>query len=223
MLQAYIYKITNPKGKIYIGSTINILRRKYFYKNIKRGRQQKLGNSILKYGFDNHTFEVIECCSIEKRFEREVFFGLKYNCLSRMGLNLRLPKITDKQVCISKELRKKISDHAKLRVGELNPAFGNKRPDFAAMASKRGKTLVGSNNPMFGTKRPQSVKDAVSIARKLKDSSGESPRNKVVIDFNTGVFYNSVMEIVLLYGYNKSTLTSMLNGYRKNKTNFCYA
>jgi len=55
-----IYKITNPKGKIYIGQSINIKRRFNEYKRLNCSQQPKIYNSLLKYGSDNHKFEIIE-------------------------------------------------------------------------------------------------------------------------------------------------------------------
>ena len=44
-----IYRITNPKGKVYIGKSININKRLDFYKyNSHRKNQHKLNNSISK-------------------------------------------------------------------------------------------------------------------------------------------------------------------------------
>jgi len=45
----YIYKITNPSGKIYIGQTTNIHIRKSKYKNSNCKNQTRLFNSIKKY------------------------------------------------------------------------------------------------------------------------------------------------------------------------------
>lgn len=60
MAHGYIYKITNPCGKVYIGQTINLARRRNRYKNSKCVNQILIYNSIQKYGWDNHKFEVIE-------------------------------------------------------------------------------------------------------------------------------------------------------------------
>jgi len=70
-----IYKITNPKGKIYIGQSININKRKSAYKCIdKRIMGPKIYNSIQKYGWENHVFEIIEECLIDELFERESYW-----------------------------------------------------------------------------------------------------------------------------------------------------
>lgn len=71
-----IYKITNPKGRIYIGSSKNIpYRWEHYYKRLNCKKQVKLFNSFLKYGYENHTFEVIEECTIDVLLKRENYYG----------------------------------------------------------------------------------------------------------------------------------------------------
>ena len=53
-----IYKITNPNNKIYIGCTIDFKRRLSEYRRLSMVGQVKLYNSLVKYGFDNHVFEI---------------------------------------------------------------------------------------------------------------------------------------------------------------------
>ena len=54
-----IYKITNSKGAIYIGQAVNIERRKKDYSRAGCKSQRKIYNSIKKYGWKDHTFEVL--------------------------------------------------------------------------------------------------------------------------------------------------------------------
>jgi group I intron endonuclease len=86
-----IYKILNPKGKIYIGQSVNIEKRKYYYQTLHCQKQIMLYNSLKKYGWENHHFEVIEECSVEQLDVREMYWGQFYNTLED-GLNLRLGK-----------------------------------------------------------------------------------------------------------------------------------
>lgn len=46
---------------------------------------------------------------------------------------------------------------------------------------------------------------------------------KIVLDTINGIFYDSVIEASEIMGMNYSTLRSMLQGHRKNKTNLIYA
>lgn len=83
-----IYKITNPKGKVYIGKSININKRLDYYKySSHRKNQHKLNNSISKYGFENHILEIIEQCDESKLDEREIHWIDYYNSVES-GLNL---------------------------------------------------------------------------------------------------------------------------------------
>lgn len=85
-----IYKITNPKGKIYIGCTINYIRRRKEYSKLYNSKgQTKLYNSFIKYGIENHIFDIIEECSEEILSEREIYWILHLNSIQN-GLNIRL-------------------------------------------------------------------------------------------------------------------------------------
>ena len=57
-----IYKITNPKGMIYIGKSIHIEKRWMDYKRLYCKNQRQIYNSLKKYGYKNHTFEIIHIC-----------------------------------------------------------------------------------------------------------------------------------------------------------------
>ena len=50
--------ITSPLNKIYIGQSINIENRWKQYKRLGCKKQIKLYNSFIKYGVENHTFEI---------------------------------------------------------------------------------------------------------------------------------------------------------------------
>lgn len=57
-----IYKITSPSGRVYIGQSWVLYNRFIFYKNMVKNQeddQRKLFNSVSKYGWENHTFEVL--------------------------------------------------------------------------------------------------------------------------------------------------------------------
>jgi group I intron endonuclease len=84
-----IYKITNPKDKIYIGCTIDFKRRLSEYRRLSMNGQVKLYNSLVKYGFDNHIFEIVEECNEDILHEREIYWIKHFNCIEE-GLNIRL-------------------------------------------------------------------------------------------------------------------------------------
>ena len=76
-----IYKITSPSKKVYIGQSINIHKRIIQYKNYK-GNSSSVGpillNSFMKYGWDNHLFEIIEECNFKILNERETYWKQYY-------------------------------------------------------------------------------------------------------------------------------------------------
>ena len=53
-----IYKITNPKGRVYIGQSLNINRRFATYKIEACKGQTRLYASFKKYGVEKHKFEM---------------------------------------------------------------------------------------------------------------------------------------------------------------------
>lgn len=84
-----IYKITSPSGNIYIGQSTNISSRKSVYKRLACIGQSRLLSSLKKYGWDNHTFEVLIECSVSELNSYEIFFIREHNCIHPNGLNLK--------------------------------------------------------------------------------------------------------------------------------------
>jgi hypothetical protein len=148
-----IYKITSPNGRIYIGQSINIEQRfkKYFKLHCKQ--QLRLYSSLLKYGVENHTFEIIEECQQLKLNERERFWQDFYNCING-GLNLKLTH-TDGKSGAASEITKLRMSHA--RSGEKNPNYG-KKCYWAG--------ITGKNHPRFGLKGKDSPRSKKVIDTK---------------------------------------------------------
>ena len=63
-MKGYIYKITSPSEKIYVGQTINLESRLRIYKNLACKNQLRLYRSLVKYGWETHKFEILECVEI---------------------------------------------------------------------------------------------------------------------------------------------------------------
>jgi group I intron endonuclease len=111
-----VYKIVSPNNRTYIGSSIDLEARYNFYKNGHAKKQVLLFRSFEKYGFKNHSFEILCECNPEERLIKEREFGDIFKSSSDFGgLNLVLPKNEDKPAIYSKELREKFSIIAKNR------------------------------------------------------------------------------------------------------------
>lgn len=105
-----IYKITNPKGRIYIGQSINIERRIKEYSNPNKGKGQvRLYYSLTKYGLSEHLFEVVEECTIDQLNVRERHWQDFYNVLTRKGLNCMLQGTDMVKTVRSQEMKDKQS------------------------------------------------------------------------------------------------------------------
>ena len=67
-----IYKITNPNGKVYIGQSIDIYNRLKSYYKVRCNGQVKIYRSLIKYGVENHTFEIIKECNRHELNDLEI-------------------------------------------------------------------------------------------------------------------------------------------------------
>lgn len=106
----YVYMITSPSGKIYVGSSINVKKRWSYYTGLQCKGQIKLFRSFVKYGVDKHVFEIIWKGNIENMLKYECLIGTYYEVLnSKLGLNCNLPKYSDEYKSISEENRIKRS------------------------------------------------------------------------------------------------------------------
>ena len=67
----------------------------------------------------------------------------------------------------------------------------------------------------------ENIKHSFKTLNKTPNISGLDTR-KIVIDLNTGVFYNSAKELADIYNINHNTLVCKLSGRSNNKTQFKY-
>lgn len=129
-----IYKITNPTSKIYIGQSIDLKYRENQYKRANCHQQIKLYNSIKKYGWNKHKFEIIEECDINKLDERELYWGEYYDVLGENGLVLRLgngrgkcSEETKKKKSIAMKGKKQSEEHKRKRFENRKNNGGNQK------------------------------------------------------------------------------------------------
>lgn len=107
-----IYKIENPKGRIYIGQSKDIEVRWKDYRSLRCKGQRKLYYSLNKYGIDRHIFTVQEECTLDMLNERERYWQEYYRVLEG-GLNLEINKTTGTKRILSLETRQRMSDAQK--------------------------------------------------------------------------------------------------------------
>jgi len=243
----YIYKITSPTNKIYIGQAVNIKRRLSAYKRNDCKGQKRLFSSIQKHGFNNHKFEIVEECDNELLNERERFYQDLYNVLSKNGLNCKLTATNEKRLVHSKESLKKISEASKNRTWseERKKEFSQKRKGVKLSEESKKKISIansGKNNGMYGFvyseeyrqkkrefKHSKETIEKIRINSKGKVKTEEHLRNisiaksRIILDINTGVFYNNLKEVSELFEISYSTLKKRMYGTLHNNTPFIFA
>jgi len=230
-----IYKITSPKGKVYVGLSVNIERRFASYNKFKCENQTLLINSFKKHGILNHIFEIIHVCDENELNELEIFYGNIYKVTDRKyGLNIkecggssgRLPEESLKKISNStkgaknhfygkkhtEESKKKISDKA---IGRTNPMKGKKHtPETKEKISKAhtGK-YIGENNPFYGKKHTQETKEKIRQERIGKSSplkgTKQSDENKSKISKTLKKYFESEE--------NRLKVSNSMKLYHKNK------
>lgn len=184
----FVYKITSPTGRIYVGSTTRLSKRVKNYKNHNCKDQPKLYASFLKYGFDAHIFEIIEECDDNLLRSKERHHGLLLNVLSKHNLNCSLPKDGESVLCISEETRILISKKLK----------GRKMPDHVGPALSARQTGVLNHN--FGKKASIQTRAKMSAASKGRPKSQQMRDKLRVSASNRSEEYKQKMsEIKKLY------------------------
>lgn len=153
-----IYKITSPTGRVYVGQSIDVKKRLYSYRKLKCKTQTLLYRSLLKYGFSNHSVEIIKECEPDKLNIYERYYQELYDCLTN-GLNCVLQETEVKKKVISESTRVKMS---KAQLGEKHPMWGRR----------------GVLSPHFGVKQKPEQIEKLRAKRKGKKYSAESNAKK---------------------------------------------
>jgi group I intron endonuclease len=181
-----IYKITSPSGRVYIGQSKNLIRRKKDYeKYIKNSnRQVKLLASINKYTWEKHYFEIIEECAFIDLNIRERYWQEYYNSVEK-GLNCIYTKTDEKPSVFGTETKEK------MRIAQT----GSKKSEMTK--EKMSKIKIGykfteeaklkMSNSRKGIKYSKETIDKMKIAaskRNLKPISCLSP-DDIYFEFNS--------------------------------------
>lgn len=225
-----IYKITSPTNRVYIGQSIDIDRRFNDYKRLNDIKgQPKIYNSLKKYGWKNHTFEVIEECEIEDLNCRERYWQEYYDVLNG-GLNCLLTSTNELPKVVLEETLQKIRNTIKEkggRRGKNNAMYGRKhrKKTLQILKEKAKGKYKGENNPMYGKESAMKGKKHTNESKKRISEAqlyGKNHRAKLVLNLQNGVFHESASEASETYNINKYTLRAQLNGQNSNKTQLIY-
>jgi group I intron endonuclease len=156
-MKGYIYKITSPSGKVYVGQTIDIKTRKNKYRYLNCKNQTRLYKSLLKYGWENHAFEILETVDVDDLNvlnSLEIEWILKLDCFKN-GLNCTLGGHGNSG--------REYSEESKLKM--RNSQIGKKQSK--EQIDKRVKSLVGK-------KRSEEFKKHISNIKKGRSPTEET-------------------------------------------------
>ncbi len=211
----FIYMITSPSGKIYIGSTIDIDQRWIRYKRLTCSHQTKLYRSLKKYGPENHVFEIIWAGELCNMYKYETLIGWGFNCLEKAeGLNCKLPKFGDTYSVFSDEIRLKIS--------KSNKGFKHSNETKLKMSiSGKGRIFTeehkkNMSNSFMGRKLSQKQIDNLTNHNKNKMKS------VLQYDLNNNFIkeWGSIMSIEKELGISKQSISQCCNNKIKTAGNF---
>jgi group I intron endonuclease len=219
-----VYCFTNKiNNKKYIGLTCNIKIR-YNQHRKATSRAVVFCLAIKKYGFENFEFLILkEGLSLEdaKSFEKK--FINEFNSIVPNGYNRTIGG--DASVKHSLETIEKIKEKNRIyRLNNPHPMQGRKHSEetkklIKESALKRKDRLSGESHWNFGMKHKESTKEKMSV----KQSLGNNPRAKKVIDLNTNTIYSCINEAKVVHGISHSFISMLCSGKRKsNKYNFKY-
>lgn len=121
--KVYIYKLTSPTNKIYIGQSKNINCRFSQYKHNKCKGQPKLYYALEKYGWDNFSKEILEYVDIDMSDDRERFWIKNFNCISD-GLNCENGGRINKKHCQETKNKLRIANLGKKHSAETRNKIG---------------------------------------------------------------------------------------------------
>jgi group I intron endonuclease len=166
----YIYKITSPSDKVYIGKSVDIKQRFGFYKRLKCKSQPKLYNSLVKYGYDNHKFEILGKYNSYILSSMEIYFISKYDSY-KSGMNCT------------------IGGDGAFMVGDDNIS---KRPEVREKMRLSKELLYSKTiHPRTGVGHTDKSKEKIRTARYNQKDWCQIP----VLDLDSGVYYTSITEL----------------------------
>lgn len=215
-----IYKITSPSGKIYIGQSVNIQMRKDKYRLFHCKGQVRLYASFIKYGFENHVFEVVEECGVDRLSILERHYQDIYDSVGENGLNCKATRAPGRVGYHSESTKNNI------RLGKL----GKKISESHRQSLIRCKASVSEETKekirRFNTGRI--ISDATKQKHRIrllgnKLTAGVVPVNAIkVVDTATGRVYASIRVAASHIGMKRRTLQAKLTGQNHNNTSLKY-
>jgi group I intron endonuclease len=166
----YIYKITSPTNKIYIGKTTRLNDRISSYRTSNGISEQKMiFSSIKKHGWENHKFEVIDEAPVDKLSDLEIHYIQQYNSFHYKnpdGMNLTLGG----EGCLG---RKDTFETIQKRANSIKGRKHSEETKKLMSSLKKGKP-----SPKKGKPLTEEHKNKISESNKGKITNEETIKNR---------------------------------------------
>lgn len=202
----YIYKITNPNGKIYVGKTFRLKKRINNYKNLDCKSQKAIYNSLLKYGYDLHKIDILEKVEcLEEELNNLEKYWINYYNSKNDGLNCTFGG--------EGMLGGKHSDETKRKISEAK--IGKKLTE--EHKNKISKSSKGKSKPLF----TEEHKNNLSLVKLGKASNASI---KVSVYKLTGEYvgtYESFSECQIKLGL-RSRISDFIAGRIKHVNGYIF-
>ena len=225
----YIYSHTRPDtGEIFYigkGTKYNSPYKSMMYKRAYCIKRNKYWKHIVSKNNGEFTVTILE-----ERKRKDAINKLEQKYIARLGregtvLFGHLTNMTDggdggENMNVSQETRLKLS---KLFSGENHPNWGKTLSEETCR--RKSESMKNSPKNLKGKKLPDWWKDRMRQTKIGEQNpmygkrGSETPRARLVLDQEIGVYWDSVSEAAEIYGFQMKTLYNMLSGHRKNKTN----
>ncbi|AGE55827.1 GIY-YIG catalytic domain-containing endonuclease [Acanthocystis turfacea Chlorella virus MN0810.1] len=196
----FIYRLTSPKNKSYVGQTIRPIKERFRDHQYTSSGCKAICGAIQKYGWENMKKEWIEVPDDELNFYEEMLVAL-IGAIAPGGYNLREGGDSGGKPC--EEVKKKMSEsrtgdknHMFGRTGEDHPMFGRTHTEEAKQKMSDVKTgdknhmfgRTGEDHPRFGIMHTDESKQQMSESNKGE----KNPLSKKVYQYDLdGTFIQS--------------------------------
>ena len=226
--KAFIYKITSPSGKVYIGRTYDIKRRMRDYRAYRCVNQTKLLSSLLKYTFEAHTVSIL----FEGEVSEQDLFRMEEDYIREHGSNVTGLNVL-KGGCGFKGITPRsgfhLTDDTKRKISEKRKGYRHSEESKALMRKN-----CSMKNPVHKAKMIDQVKKAFTpelrshLSQKQKEIKAVyNPLSKGVVQLDSkGAVvreYKSTHEAASLNGTRNSNISAVCRGERKSHLGFVWA
>lgn len=216
-----VYKHTSPRGKVYIGIT-SLLPRKRWQYGWGYKDNSHFFRAIAKYGWDNFSHEILFSNLTKAEAEaKEIELIAKFDSTNpQKGYNRDHGGISRGKV--SEETRRKISKSTK---GEKSAHYGKHHSE----ETKRKLSIAAKNRPPMSAETRRKIGEAErgekhwtygkTFSEEHRKRIAES-KCKPVICVETQMTYGSTLEAATRTGINKGNINSCCMGRRKTAGGF---